>query len=252
MSGQLFTAHHTVLAAGTKVILFLVLAPVLAGLVGVVLPATGWFPPLGGDTVSLSPVRAFLAEPGLVTSLSLSIFTALMATALSYVLAMGLLAVLVGTGGAALLTRLISPLLSVPHITIAVGFLFLLQPSGWLIRLLSPWATGLERPPNLNLVPDEAGWMLVIGLVAKELPFLVLMGLSAASQIDARRLLDGARSLGRPSDQLVSGGATPAGPPSFPAGDDCAGVFRLCCRYGCCAGPLHTGSASSAYSGLVP
>ena len=197
ISGQPHTARNTGLAVGTVAILLLVLAPVLAGLVGAVLPATGWFPPLGGDMVSLSPLRAFLAEPGLVTSVSLSIFSALMATVLSYVLAMGLLAALVGTGGAAVLTRLFSPLLAVPHITVAVGFLFLLQPSGWLIRLLSPWATGWERPPNLNLVPDEAGWMLVIGLVAKEVPFLFLMGLSAASQIDASRLLDGARSLGR-------------------------------------------------------
>ena len=196
MSGQLFTAHHTVLAAGTKVILVFVLTPVLAGLVGALLPATGWFPPLGGDSISLSPLRTFLLEPGLMTSVSLSIFTALMATTLSYLLTIGLLAVLVGTGGWAFLTRLISPLLSVPHITIAVGFLFLLQPSGWLIRLLSPWATGWDRPPNLNLVPDEAGWMLVTGLVAKEVPFLILMGLSAASQIDARRLLEGGRSLG--------------------------------------------------------
>ena len=178
------------MAAGTKVILIFVLTPVLAGLVGAVLPATGWFPPLGGDAISLSPLRTFLLEPGLITSVSLSIFTALTATTLSYLLAIGLLAVLVGTGGGAFLTRLISPLLSVPHITIAVGFLFL-RPSGWLIRLLSPWATGWDRPPNLNLVPDETGWMLVAGLVAKEVPFLILMGLSAASQIDARRLLEG-------------------------------------------------------------
>lgn len=197
MSGKLLKAGHAGLAVGTVAILFAVLTPVLAGLVGAILPATGWFPPLGGNSASLSPLRAFLAEPGLITSISLSLFTALMATALSYFLAMGMLAVLVGTGKAAFLTRLISPLLSVPHITIAVGFLFLLQPSGWLIRLLSPWATGWDRPPNLNLVPDEAGWMLVIGLVAKEVPFLVLMGLSAASQIGACRLLDGAQSLGR-------------------------------------------------------
>ena len=178
-------------------ILLAVLAPVLAGLIGAVLPATGWFPPLGGQRLSVVPLTAFLAEPGLARSVLLSVFTALTATALSYLLAMGLLAVLVGTGAAGRLVRLISPLLSVPHITIAVGFLFLLQPSGWLARLISPWATGWDRPPLLNLVPDEAGWALIIGMVAKEVPFLLLMGLSAASQIDARRLLDEARLLGR-------------------------------------------------------
>ena len=179
-----------------SVVLLAVLAPVLAGLIGAVLPATGWFPPLGGQAVSAAPLLAFLGEPGLATSVTLSVFTALMATSVSYILAMGLLAVLVGTGAAARLVRLISPLLSVPHITVAVGFLFLLQPSGWLLRLFSPWATGWDRPPPLHIVPDEAGWALVAAMVAKEVPFLLLMGLSAASQIDARRLLDTARSLG--------------------------------------------------------
>ena len=178
-------------------ILLAVLTPVLAGLIGAVLPATGWFPPLGGQLVSLAPLQALWAEPGLATSVLLSLFTALTATTLSYALAMGLLALLVGTGAAGRLVRLISPLLSVPHITVAVGFLFLLQPSGWLARLVSPWATGWDRPPPVNLVPDEAGWALIIGMVAKEVPFLLLMGLSAASQIDARRLLDEARLLGR-------------------------------------------------------
>ena len=84
MSGQLYTAYHTAMAAGTKVILIFVLTPVLAGLAGAVLPATGWFPPLGGDAISLSPLRTFLLEPGLITSVSLSIFTALTATTLSY------------------------------------------------------------------------------------------------------------------------------------------------------------------------
>ena len=76
-------------------ILLAVLAPVLAGLIGAVLPATGWFPPLGGQRLSGAPLTAFLAEPGLVTSVMLSVFTALTATSLSYLLAMGLLAVLV-------------------------------------------------------------------------------------------------------------------------------------------------------------
>ena len=70
-------------------LLLAVLAPVLAGLVGAVLPATGWFPPLGGHAVSTAPLWALLAEPGLATSVLLSVFTALTATTLSYLLAMG-------------------------------------------------------------------------------------------------------------------------------------------------------------------
>ena len=160
-------------------ILLLCLLPVGAGLLGAVLPAFGWFPPLGGMHFSFQPFADFLAEPGLRRSLWLSLSIAFVSTFLSYWLAIFLLALIYGQGQSGFLFRLISPLLSVPHITIAVGFLFLLQPSGWLSRLASPWLTGWERPPNLNIVPDENGGVLILALIAKELPFLLLMGLSA-------------------------------------------------------------------------
>ena len=177
-------------------ILLLCLMPVAVGLLGAILPALGWFPPLGENHFSFRPFVDFFAQPGLRRSLYLSLSVGLLATFLSYWLAMFLLAILYGQGRAGFLFRLISPLLSVPHITIAVGFLFLLQPSGWLSRLFSPWLTGWQRPPNLNIVPDENALVLVLALIAKELPFLLLMGLSALSQIKVRPLLDAAASLG--------------------------------------------------------
>ncbi|MGB0940553.1 MAG: ABC transporter permease, partial [Candidatus Puniceispirillaceae bacterium] len=177
-------------------ILLLCLLPVGAGLLGAVLPAFGWFPPLGGMHFSFQPFADFLTEPGLQRSLWLSLSIAFVSTFLSYWLAIFLLALIYGQGQSGFLFRLISPLLSVPHITIAVGFLFLLQPSGWLSRLASPWLTGWERPPNLNIVPDENGGVLILALIAKELPFLLLMGLSALSQIKVRPLLDSAATLG--------------------------------------------------------
>ncbi|MGB0465505.1 MAG: ABC transporter permease, partial [Candidatus Puniceispirillaceae bacterium] len=82
------------------------------------------------------------------------------------------------------------------HITVAIGLMFLLQPSGWLVRAVSPVLTGWDRPPNLNIVPDEYGLMLIVGLIAKELPFFVLMGLSALSQIDVRGYLASSAALG--------------------------------------------------------
>ena len=71
-----------------------------------------------------------------------------------------------------------------------------MQPSGWLMRLLSPYFTGFERPPIGYLFPDQHGFALVIALMAKETPFLILMTLSALSQINTRPLLTMARSLG--------------------------------------------------------
>jgi putative thiamine transport system permease protein len=49
-----------------------------------------------------------------------------------------------------LVRRLVAPLLSVPHAAAAVGLAFLIAPSGFLFRLISPDLTGWERPPDLS------------------------------------------------------------------------------------------------------
>ena len=94
------------------------------------------------------------------------------------------------------LLKALFPLLSVPHVTIAVGLMFLLQPSGWLVRLVSPALTGWERPPVFGGLPDDNGFLLVFGLMTKEIPFLLLMTLSALSQLPARQWISASRTLG--------------------------------------------------------
>ncbi len=174
----------------------LIIIPILLGLVGAVLPALGYFPPLGGHGISAAPIAAFLELPGIEHSIILSLFPGLLATFISTVLALLLPGLLYGHPAFRMLGRYLSPILSLPHITVAVGILFLLQPSGWLLRLISPVFTGLDRPPVDYLFPDQAGLILVLGLVAKEIPFLILMTLSALSQINTRPMLTLARTMG--------------------------------------------------------
>ena len=156
----------------------------------------GYFPPLGGVAISLDAVRAVLTEPGLARSIRLTVLTGGAAAVISTLLALLLPAVFFGTSRFGWLRRYLAPVLSLPHVTVAVGMLFLLQPSGWLMRLISPVLTGLDRPPTFAIVPDDHGLALVLGLVAKEVPFLVLMVLAALGQIDTARLMLVARSLG--------------------------------------------------------
>lgn len=177
-------------------IVALILLPIFLGLIGALLPAFGYFPPLDGHDFSLYPFQRFLQMPGLGQSIWLSLFTGLMATAISTLIALILPGVLYGRASFGLLRRYLAPILSLPHVTVAVGIVFLLQPSGWLIRLISPELTGWARPPIWALVPDDNGIALIIGLVAKEVPFLVLMTLAALSQINTKPLLTIARSLG--------------------------------------------------------
>ncbi len=92
--------------------------------------------------------------------------------------------------------RALSPLLSVPHAAAAFALAFLIAPSGWIMRLLSPWATRLTRPPDVLVVHDPLGLTMMAGLIAKETPFLFLMTLAAVPQVRAMRLSQIAASFG--------------------------------------------------------
>jgi putative thiamine transport system permease protein len=71
-------------------------------------------------------------------------------------------------------------LLAVPHAAFAMGLVLLIAPSGWLLRLLSPWASGLDAPPPWATTQDPWGLGLIAVLVCKEIPFLLW---AASSQL---------------------------------------------------------------------
>ncbi len=182
--------------AGLWAALTLLALPVLAGLAGVIGPAFGYLPALGGTGFGLDPWRGLLAWPGLAGALRLSLVTGLAATAVSLALTLLIVAAWQGTRSFAWVTRALAPLLALPHAAAAFGLAFLIAPSGWISRAFSPWATGWERPPDLLIVNDPWGLSLVAGLVVKEVPFLLLMTLAALPQADSLRSQMVARALG--------------------------------------------------------
>ena len=170
--------------------------PVVAGLTAIVLPAFGYWPALGGTHFTLAPWRALLALPSLPRSLGVSLFVGFATTVFSLGAVTMLMAAFLGTRAFALVRRLLSPLLSVPYVALAFGLAFVIAPSGLIFRLFSPWATGLERPPDLLIINDPYGLSLAGALVLKEIPFLFLMTLAALPQADAARAFASARTLG--------------------------------------------------------
>ena len=170
-------------AASPVLVIATLAGPVLAGLAGTLLPAFGFFPALGGDSFGLDGFRTLFAEPGIWMSIRLSLFTGLAATAISLAVVILAIGAGIGTRAFARLTRLISPMLALPHAAAAFGFLFLLAPSGFLSRLISPELTGWTQPPDILIPNDPMGFSLIAGLVLKEIPFLLLMALAATSQI---------------------------------------------------------------------
>jgi len=189
-------ARPSLLRWAPALTLLAMLGPVAAGLLGTLLPALGYMPALGADVFGLRAVRELLAWPGLERAVALSVGVGFTATALSLAIVILVAAGWHGTRVFSVVERLLSPLLSVPHAAAAFGFAFLIAPSGWIARALSPWATGWDRPPDLLIVQDPGGVSLILGLVSKEVPFLLLMTLAALTQAQPGRSLTVARALG--------------------------------------------------------
>ena len=196
------TAAERPMRAGTRLVaipavtLALFLVPIGLGLIGTWAPALGFLPALGGTALSLDPWRQLFDAPGLGAAIRLTLTSGFLATALALGLSLSLLAAWHGTRAFGVLRRVLAPLLAVPHAALAIGLAFLLTPSGWLARAVSPWATGWDRPPDLAIVQDPYGLALTLGLALKETPFLLLIAVAATGQIGADRTLAIARTAG--------------------------------------------------------
>lgn len=161
--------------------------PVLIGLLGTILPAFGILPALDGTSFSLEPFARLVASPGILRSAALSLGVGMATSAIALGVVMLFVAGWSGTTAFRRLQRLVAPLLSVPHAAAAFGLAFLIAPSGFLVRLVSPHLTGWTTPPDVLIPGDPWGLSLIAGLVVKEIPFLFLITLAALPQVDAQR-----------------------------------------------------------------
>ena len=168
--------------------------PILAGFVQTGRAAFGVLPVIGAVEWSWGPWTALMELPGFGTSLRLTLITGIGSTVLALMLAAGFAALmhqhLAGMG------RVLTPLLAAPHAALAIGLAFLLAPSGWIARMVSPWLTGWDRPPDLATVNDGWGLALIMGLLIKEVPFFLLVIGSALGQLPVRDQLAAGRALG--------------------------------------------------------
>ena len=134
-------------------------------------------------------VSLLLAQPELWHSLGLSLWVAGASTLGALLFTALLLARGEGQPWMRRLRRLLSPLLALPHVAFAIGVAFLLAPSGWLLRLISPALTGFDLPPDWQTLRDPWGLGLILALILKETPFLLLMALSALDPAQISRQL---------------------------------------------------------------
>lgn len=180
----------------TGIISLLLVLPIAIGLIGTLLPAFAYFPPLGEYDLSLSPWRDLFSQGEFYASLKLTLITGIAAPLLALWFALSLLAWGYQRPFFRKIETLLSPILAIPHAAIAIGLLFLLSPSGWLVRIFSPWLTGFDRPPNWITVQDPYGMSLILALVVKEMPYLLFVMLATMKSIKAQESLQVGQALG--------------------------------------------------------
>ena len=175
---------------------------VIAGLFGTLLPSLNYLPVIGYTRISLSAWFDFFSYPGIQTSFFVTLFSGITASAGVVSLAFLFITFSYGTGLWKFFEKILSPVLSIPHAAFAVGFGFLIAPSGWLIRMISPALTGFTMPPDWIILNDPAGISLTIALVIKEFPFLIMVTMGALGQLDIKETLLVGRALGYTKEQI--------------------------------------------------
>lgn len=141
--------------------------------------------------------RALGADTTWPRALGLSLWTGLASTALAWWASCALLRRAFVGGALARLLRPVPALLATPHAAFAVGLLFLIAPSGWLLRALSPWLTGFDWPPPWPTSQDPWGLGLILGLAAKEIPFLLWTAATQLQRSDVQRRWQAEHTLAR-------------------------------------------------------
>ena len=173
----------------------LIIIPIIFGFIGFFLPSFGYFPILGKSEFNLNYFYISFNIAGISKSIILSLFSGFGSTFLALFFSQVILLYFFKTRAYNYIKIIISPLIALPHITMAIGLIFLFSPSGLFFRLFSPWLTGFDRPPNFFIIPDEYGFFLILGLILKEIPFFILVSLSAIQQFSARQIFDLGKSL---------------------------------------------------------
>jgi putative thiamine transport system permease protein len=130
---------------------------------------------------------ALFAHPQLWPALGLSLFTGTASTLLALLCTLIIIAGLYRSKAWQALQPVAAAGLALPHLAFAIGFGFLIMPSGLVARII----IGGEQPPQWTTTQDPWGLALIAALVFKEIPFLFAMAWSGLTRGDAAAGLEG-------------------------------------------------------------
>lgn len=187
------------------VIIAVCIMPTIPGLLGVVISALGYVPPIGLNQISLNGFFAVFDWEGVWTSIGLTIYSSLFS---SYLACLFTFAILQSTWRTAFWRKVeacLSPLLAMPHVAFAIGFAFLFAPTGMGARAIYQLFGYDPSSQTVNdltlLIRDPHALGLIVMLAIKETPFLLLMSIPILQQLNVDKVEKVSQSMGYSSTQ---------------------------------------------------
>ncbi|MFT6984808.1 MAG: putative thiamine transport system permease protein [Psychromonas sp.] len=177
------------------------LVPLLPALLGLFSSAFAYLPALGLRQVSLLGFEQLIEWPGLINSILLSLFITFASTFLAALFSFAILQSMWQRKSWKLIESLLSPILALPHVAFAIGFVFLFSPSGLLVRFVD-LLTGDNSNTVWSLVHDQYGLGLIAALTLKEIPFVLLMSVALLKQLNLNQTFNTAQTLGYSTKQI--------------------------------------------------
>lgn len=182
------------------VIIAVCILPTIPGLLGVVVSALGYVPPLGLTQFSLNGFAAVLDWQGVWTSIGFTIYSAIFSSYLACILTFAILQSAWNSRFWRKIEVFLSPLLAMPHVAFAIGFAFLFAPTGLGVRVATQFFGFDPDAQTVDdlalLIKDPHALGLIIMLAIKETPFLLLMSIPILQQLNVDKIEKVSHSMG--------------------------------------------------------
>lgn len=182
---------------GYCLLLLIGIAPILPGMMGVMLSSLGYIPAVGLHEFSVAGFADVWRWTGVGQSLLLSAVSALLSTYGALLLSFAVLMTLWSRQRWHWVEHCLSGLLALPHVAFAIGFAFLFAPTGMMARaFVALFDYQVSTQDSAWLVHDPHAFGLTLALALKETPFLLLMSIPVLQQLHVQTLLTSGASLG--------------------------------------------------------
>ncbi len=182
------------------VIIAVCILPTIPGLLGVVVSALGYVPPIGLTQFSLNGFVAVFDWQGVWTSIGLTLYSAIFSSYLACILTFAILQSAWNSRFWRKIEVFLSPLLAMPHVAFAIGFAFLFAPTGLGVRVATQFFGFDPDAQTVDdlalLIKDPHALGLIIMLAIKETPFLLLMSIPILQQLNVDKIEKVSHSMG--------------------------------------------------------